>query len=413
MLRDICYGDGVVVGVDLSATQVLADCQLPNATPLDDPAAAVVAALVDPLGFPPLRSAVVPDDRVVIAIDRGVPQSVPVVAGIVQSLQECEHTVGAISVVVSEESSDILDGVPRALRSQLEVTVHDPSNPDSLSYLAASKEGKPIYFNKQICDADLVLPVGTLRLADGLGYFGVHSGLFPTFSDEVTQRRFRAPLTSDWTAHQRRRLAEVEEAAWLLGIQLTIQVVPSAGGGVLQVLAGNGEDVARQGQASCQAAWKYAVPEPAELVIAMIDGGIAQQTWDNFARGLFAASQAVVEGGTIAICSGLRCAPGPALRRISTSADDSRVIHDIRRDRSADAVAALVLAAAKEKARVYLLSDLDPDFVEELGVGCIGSATDLERLSRQFSSCILLDSAQHALLDVGSQTEINQRVEQN
>ena len=63
------------------------------------------------------------------------------------------------------------------------MAVHDPVDRVQLSYLAASTEAKPIYVNRALSDADLVIPIGCLHPEGALGYFGVYSGIFPAFSD--------------------------------------------------------------------------------------------------------------------------------------------------------------------------------------------------------------------------------------
>jgi len=80
------YGDGQVLRIRPPAEAAVADFGDPRGRPLDDPAAAVAAALADPLDFPPLQRATTPGDRVVLAVDRGVPQLDAVVAGAVHAL---------------------------------------------------------------------------------------------------------------------------------------------------------------------------------------------------------------------------------------------------------------------------------------------------------------------------------------
>src|SRR5204862_2307180 len=128
---------------------------------------------------------------------------------------------------------------------------------------------------------------GTLRLEDSLGYLGVHGGLYPTFADEAARDRFRAPISADATVHQRLRREEADEAAWMLGAQLIIQVIPGPGDTVLHVLAGESHAVTKRGKSLCTAAWKFKVPRRASLVVAGVEGGPEQQTWENFARALF------------------------------------------------------------------------------------------------------------------------------
>ena len=133
-------------------------------------------------------------------------------------------------------------------------------------------------------------------------------------------------------------------------------------------------------------------------MIASIEGGPEHQTWDNFSRALFSAARVVRDGGAIVLCTELSCPPGPALQKLMARDGDDHLPLDLNRERSEDAVAAAVLVAERLRAHVYLLSHLESEVVEELGLGFVAGADEVERLSRQFESCILIGNAQHALL---------------
>ena len=395
------YGDQQAVHLHLSDDIVLADLAGPAATPLDDPVAAAAAALADPIHFPPLTQATVPGDRIVLALDHGVPRAAAVVAGVVQSLLEGYAEPANIKLVRasggrSSPLSDPLGLLPSSVREAIEVLLHDPRDTKTMSYLAASRDAHPIYMNRTIFDADVVIPIGTLRLQESLNYLGVHGGLFPAFSDQETLERFRAIDAEDWQAHQQRCRKESAEAAWLLGTQLTVQVVPGPGESLLHILAGDPEAVAKHGRRLCEAAWRHEVPRRANLVIAAIEGGQEQQTWHNLARALHAASRIVSEEGTIVLCTQLAVPPGPALRRLATADEDRALERTLQRQRSADALPAWMLLEARRNSRVLLLSQLDGETVEDLGLGFVEQAEDIDRLGRQHDSCILLANAQHA-----------------
>lgn len=407
MAVELKYGDSQIVEITIPTDSILVDFSKPRGIPLDDPVAAVAAAVSDPLEFPRLQDATVPGDKIVLAVDRSVPQMPSVVAGVVATLVEGGADPTDIEIVLAttaqvagadEFNEDPLTALPIEFRDSIKVNRHDPIDREALAYLAASKEGSPIYFNRILGDADVVLPISTLRLDQALGYTGIHSGLYPAFSDEATQKRYRAPSSSDWSALRRRRCDEAEEAAWALGIQFTIQVAPGSGNSLLHVIAGDSRAVARRGQELCVAAWFHESPERADLVVASIEGGPDQQTWENFGRALFAASQAVNDGGAIVICSSLKSRPGAALQRLTSMRDYDALLHELKRDRSADAVPAALLAETLERVKVFLMSELDEELVESMGIGHVGDNGQLERLVQQFKSCILLGNAQHALV---------------
>lgn len=367
-----------------------------SAPPLEDPAAAVAAAVAQPLNFPPLRQATIPGDRVAIAVGSGVPRLPEVLAGLIHSLREGPHADPEVTVLqVAGSGERALSLLPETVRDQTRLVFHDPHDREGLSYVAAARDGSPIYLNRELVDADVVLPLGCLRVDGGLGALGPHDTLFPTFSDAATQMRFAAPSVAEWRQHQRRRRAEAEEAGWLLGVQFTIQLIPGNGDSVVRVLAGDSEAVTQQGQELCRALWTFDPPSDADLVIATLEDDGLPQTWDHVAQALATAGQVVHPGGSIVLCSQLAQAPGPALAELQLL-DEEQALRRIRKHRSPDAQAARVLLEIQRDSRVYLLSRLEREVVEDLGVGFVEDAAEIGQLCRRHRRCALLPNAHRA-----------------
>ncbi|KKK98634.1 hypothetical protein LCGC14_2640770 [marine sediment metagenome] len=142
--------------------------------------------------------------------------------------------VGADGIDVLRAADDVEDQaedpcrlVPEPIRERITLLTHDPTDRDRLAYLAAADDGSPILINRAIHEADLVLPIGCLHDPAAAGYYGLNGAVSPTFSDEATLRRFRAPGTLDRQGHVKSRLIEeTNHIAWLLGISFSIQLVP-------------------------------------------------------------------------------------------------------------------------------------------------------------------------------------------
>jgi nickel-dependent lactate racemase len=284
--------------------------------------------------------------------------------------------------------------LPEPIRASIVNRVHDPANRDSLSYLAAGADARPIYVSREIHDADLVISIGVLRLPASLGYYGINSAVMPAFSDSTSAKRFHSPRATGPSRQKKlRRLAD--EVGWLLGLQFTIQVVPGAAEEILHIVAGELEAVGREGGRLCEAAWSFSVPERAGLVIATIEGDARQQTWENVARALAAASQARGEDGAIVVCTELAEPLGPALRQIAGAEDLQSAKRELSRTRSADVVEAAQIVRALEKGKVYLLSGLSDESVEELGILPL-AADDVSRVARRYRTCTVLANAHHA-----------------
>ena len=396
------YGFNNEVHLDLRPDALVAACDAPRGKPLENVSQAVATAVAAPLDFPPLVRATVPGDRIVIALEHGIPQSAEIVGAIVRTLLENGAAAEDIKILRTKNDLEAGVGDPRAglnleTIDQITVETHDLSDKGRMSYLAASSDGKPIYLNRTLFDADLVLPVGSLRLESGLGYHGVHDALFPAFSDQETQDRFRA---ADATASEKERdlrRQEAQEVAWLLGVLFTIQIVPGPGESVLHVLAGDPGAVFSQGSRLCREAWSYEVPKRASLVVAAIEGASDRQTWENVARALAAASKAVAADGAIALCTDLEAQPGPSMRRIASADDPARTMRKIRKEKQPDLVQASQLAQTLERAKVYFLSRLDEEVVEEIGVAHVSDPDEIQRLVSRYDSCILLANAEYAV----------------
>ncbi|MHB1033356.1 MAG: lactate racemase domain-containing protein [Pirellulales bacterium] len=399
------YGAGTSVSLEFAPGVLLAECLAPRGVALDDPAAAVAAAMVEPLGFPPISKATVPDDRIVLALERGVPHAAEIVAGVVKTLVEAGVPPGDVTILQTKADAETED--PRRLlaapRSSLpNLVTHDPLDHRELAYLTATSDGKPIHMNRALVDADLVLPIGCLGCDSLAGYHGINGGLYPAFSDAATLQRFGDPGPLDAPAGKsRHRRQEADEVGWLLGVQLTIQVVPGAGDRALHVLAGDIHAVAEQGRRLCEAAWSYCVPRRANLVVASIEGS-RQQTWENVARALAAAECVVADDGAIALCTSLDVEPGPALRRITGAEDANAAVRRIRKEHLPDAFAAVQLARTMRRAQVFLLSRLEEATVEDLGLGAVAGPENLVRLVGHCESCILLGNAHRAAVGVAS-----------
>lgn len=398
------YGNGSAVHFDLPDGVLVAQCGCPTARALEEPGRAVTAALHEPLNYPPLADATTPGDRVCVAVDQGVPKASELVGAVVRSLVDAGVQADGITVLRTGEDAEAGRADPsRFLEPQVAERItlasHDPAKRAQMAYLASTRSGHPILLNRFLTDADVVLPIGCIRNGRGAWDHGIHSPIFPTFSDERTVARYRLPSALKRSGRPKKAVVrEVDQVGWLLGVTLTVQVVPGPGGEVLHVLAGEVEAVKRRGCQLYRAAWGSTVPRRASLVVAGIEGGRASQTWDAVGDALAAASRLVEEGGAIALCCELAAEPGPAIRQLIQIESRPTALRQIQRWPHEDALAAAQLARAQDRARVYLLSRLDPSLVDELEIVPVAEPAEVARLARRHRSCILLANAPYAMV---------------
>ena len=301
-------------------------------------------------------------------------------------------------------STDLADQLRAELEENVCVESHDPNDQDQLSYLAALKDGQPLYLGRLLQESDVVIPIGVLRPASSFGYGGVGSCLYPAFSNTEAQAGFRRPTpyhedleAADKAnaAQQQLRFEQAAEAAWRLGAQFTVQVLPGRAGQVQAVFAGDCQQVEVDGASACDSAWTYAPPTPTSLVVAAIDGGPEQQTWDNFARALDAACRAAEDDADILICSELTELPGQAMLELGGELVDDELSRELQRSREADAGVATLLWTCLQNAHVHLLSDLPEQVVYSLGMTPV-TEDEISHVVGRHRQCTLLHSAHRA-----------------
>jgi len=392
------YGPDSSVELEFPEGVLLAECGQPpesNRTPSE----AVAEALANPLDYPSLQQSTVAGDRVVVALESGVPQASEVVGTVVRTLIASGIAPDGISVLrtQTDAEADIGDPAPwldPEVRKRIALITHAPTDRQAMAYLAATESGEAILLNRALTDADIVLPVSCLQARPAGSFRNVASHVFPSFSDQRTLQRFRAVESRMAQAAQRKQLAEeVRNVGWLLGLTFTLQIVPGPGDRVLHALAGEYTAVQRRARELYEAAWRYSVPRRARLVVAGIEGGYAQQTWHNVGRAAAAAGALVEDGGAIAICCDVASEPGPAVQRLATAPSREEALRQIRKEAPADALTAAQLAHVLRRAKVYLLSRVNETVLEDLEIAPITESQDLVRLTKRFESCILLANA--------------------
>jgi nickel-dependent lactate racemase len=366
-----------------------------------DPAAAMIEALAAPLEFPPLSAGIVPGDRVAIAVDSAVPCLAKVLRGAFDFLQRAGIEPTDISVVTDDELTADLCRVEIGEDSGAKVVVHAPADESNLCLVGATKRGEPLLINRAIFEADLVLPIGCARV----GASNAYDSLFPRFSNAAAVEKYRSPAQRETIANRSGKRSEVDEAGWMVGVLMTVQVVPGAGESVAHIVAGEPQAVARRSEHHCREQWLLQSRQRVGLVVATVTGGTESQTWANVGRALVAAEGVLDEDGAIAICSNLEEKPGHSLGRLIKSPDVDAAARKVFHDHDADTWPAWYLTRALQRGPVYFMSQLNTDIVEDLGVAPVESVDDLVRLASRHESFAVVNDAQHAVVIVDDEGE--------
>ena len=382
---------------ETEVTTVL-DTSLPA---IDSIELAVVSALESPVDAPAFDEAILPGDRVAVAVDPAVPSLTEVVSRVASWL--CERGVDPknLAVVLAPSAAPVgktlADSLRQSVSPDIETVGHDPDDREAIAYLGANEAAEAIYVNRTLVDADVVLPITCVRHKTAIDYFGAY-GLFPLLSDRMTRGKFYRLKQLVRPQGQAEFVKWSDEAAWQLGLLVGLQVIPAGGDRIADILSGSMASLESASQESMARHWDTASVPPSQLVVALIDSAPSQQTWHDVARVLHRATRAVAPGGSIAVCSSLTAPIGTGLRRLhSTHREPEQILRKLDSDTSDDALSASLILQATQDYHIYLASNLPNTAVESLSVGVIENEQQLARLIGQHSSSALIGSAQHRI----------------
>ena len=394
------FGSGGEFAAEVDAARVALFRPGPRAKA--DSADAVHRALASPIDLPTLDQALVPDDKVVIALDRGVPAADSIIAEIWSYLERRDIPAENVTIlqpaaIFAARRADPRNKLPDNVRDSITLKTHDPTAENSCSYLATTSGGERIHLATELVDADFVLTVGVTEFDALLGYRGTSSVLFPGLSTVDSIKRTIGQGHQELSPREPRPLRQiVDEIAWLMGIQFSVQVVPAEAGGFCSVLAGSNDAVFARSRDIVTDEWLISMPERVQTVIVAISADASGHGWQQLGRTLAMARQLVEQGGRIVVLSEISDAPGEGIELLRRVEEPDDALQPLRSATPPDMQPALQIASAAAWARLFLFSKLDDGLVEDLFMYPLAELSEVERIIETSSSCALIGSAQHA-----------------
>ena len=335
-------------------------------------------ALEKPLDYPPLAEAIFPGDQVAIAVHPDVPSGARVAQSVIEFL--LTHGVAAhdLTLVTARKmpvgfEDDLAD---------LNQVVHDQHDENAVSYLAANQAGQPVKINRNLFDADVVIPITCRDQPATL------NDIYPEFSCAETIQRYHQQ--EDNEAEQR---AEIRLANEHLGLFIALNVVGGPGDDVHSVLFGEKERTDQVAETLAQKIWRVMPQDPVPLVIATIEDQPENQTWEHFCRALMAAHDVSPGDGQMVICTDLEQMPDESMRQVLAMSFEEEELAVVSPDIEGVRPAMQRLINILRERQVFLLSGLADEEVEEMGLGPISHADEFRRLVERADQAILLRDA--------------------
>ena len=408
--------------LQLTSGKSVSNVNLPDGTVVhstsahDDPGI-LSAALQNPFGLPVLSECVVPGDRVVIVVDPETPNVVDVVTQVWDQFQELNTDELDFTLLLPASgdgasgdgagSQGVIDGLPVHLRSQLAIHIHDPTDENQRRYLASSAGGERLYLSHYLTDADFIISIGTIGFDGVFGYRGTSSAIYPAFSDVEAIRSAMRDCHSELSPEDKRPSRDlVDEIGWLLGTQFTVQIVPDPAGGIDGVFCGATDEAMAAGKQHLNERFRLNLKEEVHLAVVSIPGN-SEFGWRHFGAALATAARIVGDDGRIAVVADLPAHIGPGLEMLRRSGSPEDLLPSLNEDPPEDAIEVTQLIHALRTSQVFLFSNLDAQFVEDLGMLPISTDTELQRAIDSSDNVIVVPGANYVWAQVGVGTAIS------
>jgi nickel-dependent lactate racemase len=369
---------------------------------IDDVAARMKQVLNSPLELPPLDLAVVPGDKITIAVDYQAPAAAEIINSVWDYFSDCGIEAGDVTILqTSSESSMLQEKLKAAVNSELQEqaswVIHAPDSKEEVGYLGTSAGGERIYLSRHLLEADFILPIEKVGFDPLIGYAGGGSSIYPGFSSQEAIIKSRGQSHRELTPAESRPLRQlIDEIGWMLGLQYSLQVIPAGGQSVSEIVFGSLEATFRKAKQLLDEYWKLEPEYKSEMIVIAVEDGPTGHQWNQLGSVLETARNLVAQDGRIVLLTQIDSALGEGLQILSRCHEPLDAIKPLRDSQPGDLLAATQMALTGDWALICLLSRVSSDEVEDLFVIPLEDEAEVQRLLQTDETVSVIASAQYA-----------------
>jgi nickel-dependent lactate racemase len=345
-----------------------------------DPAGAVKAALAAPIGgvdladFRGARSAAIAvNDKT-----RPVPHQY-LLPPLLRCLEDLGLPPAAIQLIIATGTHPPMTPeeyprvIPEEILARYRVVCHDGDDRENLLHLGTTSRGSPVWVNRHFVEADLRIVVGNIEPHQFQGFSGgvKSAAIGLTGRDTVnhnhammTDPRAQLGCYADNPARQ-----DVEEIGRLIGVHLALNAILNGRKEIVRVIAGKPRAVMEAGIPLSREVCQVAIAAPFDLVIASPGGHPKDLNLYQSQKALAHASLVTCDEGTVIVAAA--CPEGTGSKSYEAWMKGVRSYEEVfaRFEREGFHVGphkAYQIARDAARVRVFLVSDMAPDFVRTL-----------------------------------------------
>ena len=339
--------------------------------------AEVRRALENPIGTPRLRQIVKPGEKIAIVtsdITRPMP-TYKVMPALLDELYAAGVKREDITLVFalgshrhhSEEEKRKLAGE----RAFAEIACVD-SDPADCVHMGRTKAGTPVDITRVVAEADRRICLGNIEYHYFAGYSGGAKAIMPGVSTrdaiQCNHSMMVRPEACAGALETNPLRMDIEEAGAICGIDFIVNVVLSEHKEILKAVAGDPVKAHREGCAFLDTLYLKKLPHGADIVLVSQGGAPKDLNLYQTQKALDNARHAVNKGGIIILIGSCKEGLGEKVFEewMTKSPTPASMIERIGRDFQLGGHKAAAIAMTLQKADVWLVSDMEPDFVKSI-----------------------------------------------
>ena len=249
-----------------------------------------------------------------------------------------------------------------------EITCID-SDPDDTVHLGTTSRGTPVDIDRRVMAADRRICLGNVEYHYFAGYSGGAKAIMPGVSTrdaiQYNHRHMVKPESCAGRLEGNPVREDIEEAGAMAGIDFIVNVVLNTKKEIVCAKAGDVTKAHREACAFLDSYYLREIDEQADIVIVSQGGAPKDLNLYQNQKALDNAKHAVKNGGAVILCGS--CAEGFGESHFEEwmlkYKNPHDMVEEIQRNFILGAHKAAAIAMVREKAEIYLVSDMDPEIV--------------------------------------------------
>ena len=356
----------------------------------------VVRALQHPIGTPRLQQIVQPGEKIAIItsdVTRPLPSS-QVLPPLLDELYAVGVSREDITVVfaLGSHRKQTPDEMKKLVSERVfaEIRCIDGDDSDCVSYGKTSR-GTPVDIVRVVAEADRRICLGNIEYHYFAGYSGGAKAIMPGVSTRAAIQSNHSRMVEAAAAAGRLEgnpvREDIEEAAAMVGVDFIVNVVLDEHKQIVRAVAGDIVEAHREGCRYLDKLYGKPIAGSADIVVVSQGGAPKDLNLYQTQKALDNAKHAVKKGGVIVLVGSCKEGLGEHVFEdwMTHSPSAHSMIDRIERDFQLGGHKAAAIAMVLEDADIYLVSELDPAFVE--GIFLTPFATVQDALDAALNKC--------------------------